>query len=85
MEKAGTDLAKRIPQSEEKRLKPMTSNSVSTVLITLCDNLNPGFGYQIRIQDQQGKTLLFTSRDPSTGKDLLTLGEALLVASYYAK
>ena len=57
---------------------------VSTVHIGLCDNLNPGFGYQIEIVNTHGVRVLFTSRDPATGAGLDTLSDALRVASYYA-
>jgi hypothetical protein len=55
----------------------------SEVHITLCDPLNPGFGYQIRVTGDRGEQLLFTSRDPVTGKDLETMSDALRVASWY--
>ena len=56
---------------------------IHAVAITLCDVLNPGFGYQIRVTGEGGKQLLFTSRDPQTGKDLRSFDDALRVASYY--
>jgi hypothetical protein len=41
--------------------------------ISLCDPMNPGFGYQIRIVRAAPPgapvDVLFTSRDPVTGKD----------------
>jgi len=58
-------------------------STISEVHITLCDHLNAGFGYQIRVVDQSGRTILFTSRDPSTGRDLLTYDDALRVAVGY--
>jgi len=57
---------------------------VSEARITLCDHLNEGFGYQVRIVDTRGDVLLFTSRDPVSGKDLLTYEHALRVAGAYA-
>lgn len=49
--------------------------------ISLCDPMNPGFGYQIRIvraaQPGDPVDVLFTSRDPVTGKNLLTYEQCL--------
>jgi hypothetical protein len=61
------------------------SAKISETHITLCDHLNEGFGYQIRIVDTRGVTLLFTSRDPVNGLDLLTHSDALRVAAAYSK
>jgi hypothetical protein len=59
-------------------------NTIAHVEIGLCDVLNPRFGYQIRVTDDDGETLLFTSLDPVTGRDLLTYSDALRVACSYA-
>lgn len=56
---------------------------ISEVHISLIDVLNPGVGYQVRILDDRGCTLLFTGSDPADGKDLLTYADALRVAEYY--
>lgn len=54
------------------------------VSFSLCDWLNPGFGYSLRIENGlNGETLLFTSVDPGTGRDLLTAADCLRVASAY--
>ena len=58
---------------------------ISECRIGLCDNMNPSIGYQIRIVDSEGKDILFASRDPVDGKDLLTYNDALRVAGYYAE
>ncbi len=48
------------------------------------DALNPGSGYQIRIEDSTtGETLLFTSNHPITGKLLMTPQLCCEVASMY--
>jgi len=57
--------------------------TISETHITLCDPLNEGLGYQVRIVNNRGITLLFTSRDPITGADLLTYTDALRVATFY--
>ena len=49
------------------------------------DALNPRAGYQIRIESDTGRTILFTSQDPSTGKPLTTAADCLRVAGYYIK
>jgi hypothetical protein len=55
--------------------------------ISLCDPMNPGFGYQIRIVRAAPPgapvDVLFTSRDPVTGKDLLTYEQCLDVLAMY--
>jgi hypothetical protein len=55
--------------------------------IFLCDPLNPGFGYQIRITRSAlpgaPVDVLFTSRDPVTDKDLLTYEQCLDVLARY--
>jgi len=39
----------------------------------LCDPLNPGFGYQVKVTDRRtGETIWHSSVDGATGKDLLT-------------
>lgn len=54
------------------------------ISFSLCDHLNPGFGYQLRINNaENGETLLFTSRNPDTGADLLTVHDCLDVARIY--
>ena len=53
------------------------------VKISLIDSLNPSIGYQMRINHGE-RTLLFTSRHPVTGADLLTLRDCLEVAAMYA-
>lgn len=54
------------------------------VSISLCDHMNPGFGYQMRITNAlNGEELLFTSVHPATGRDLLTYDECLDVANMY--
>lgn len=57
---------------------------ISHASISLCDNLNPGFGYQVRITNDRGQDILFTANDPNTGKDLLTWADALRVLGYYS-
>jgi hypothetical protein len=50
----------------------------------LCDRLNPGFGYQLEIQDaQNGAVLLATSIHPATGADLLAPADCIAVAAMY--
>ena len=58
---------------------------IGNVSVSLCDHLNPGFGYQIRVTDINGKDLAFTSRCPVTGADLLDITLALKVAAYYVR
>jgi hypothetical protein len=60
------------------------STKIGEVRVALCDPLNPGFGYSVRLVDHRGKTLVLTSRDPETGADLLTCADALRVAGVYA-
>lgn len=57
--------------------------TIAAVIITLCDPLNAGFGYQIKVQNDRGGILLFANRDPATGAELLTLADALRVAHSY--
>jgi hypothetical protein len=52
------------------------------VSITLCDGLNPGFGYAIRVT-RRGAVLLTATRDPVTGEHL-NFTAALRVAAMYA-
>lgn len=52
------------------------------VSIRLCDALNPGFGYALRVT-RRGVVLLATTLDPVTGEHL-TLDAALRVALAYA-
>jgi hypothetical protein len=66
-----------------RRYLSMATKTIGDVSISLCDHLNPGFGYQVKITDDRGNVLLFSGRDPQTGKDLLTYADALVVASYY--
>jgi hypothetical protein len=35
---------------------------IGEIKISLCDPLNPWLGYQIRIKDERGRTLLFSAR-----------------------
>jgi hypothetical protein len=50
----------------------------------ICDHLNPGFGYQVRITDAlSGESLLFTSKHPAYGTDLLTAGDCMDVINAY--
>ncbi len=58
---------------------------ISHCRISLCDPLNAGFGYQIRITDTQDNLLIYTSVDPATGKDLVTFGDAIRVAAQYGE
>lgn len=55
--------------------------------IFFCDPLNPGFGYQIRITRAAPPgapvDVLFTSRHPVTGEDLLTYEQCLDVLTMY--
>lgn len=54
--------------------------------VSACDPLNLGFGYQMRVtRSHDGSTVLFTSKDPATGQDLLTLEDCLRVASWYTR
>lgn len=57
--------------------------TIGELCVSLCDPLNPEFGYQVKIHDDRGKLLLLTSRNPVTGKDLWTYKDALEVAYYY--
>lgn len=53
---------------------------------TLCDHLNPGFGYQLHISRRRhggNETLLFTSRAPDTGDDLLNAADCMRVIAMY--
>jgi hypothetical protein len=52
---------------------------------SICDLLNPGFGYQVRITDDSGRELLFSSRNPATGDDLLTPKDCLRVIEMYCE
>jgi len=52
---------------------------IGDVHIALCDPLNPGFGYQLRITSSHGEELMHASVDTVTGKDLLTVEDALTV------
>lgn len=54
-----------------------------SVTFSLCDHLNPGFGYQIKIVNGNGATVLLTDKHPLTGADLDFAG-CLEVASMYA-
>ncbi len=48
-------------------------NRLIEASFALCDIHNPGLGYQVKVIDAMtNQTLLFTSRDPITGQDLLT-------------
>jgi hypothetical protein len=76
----GTCVPLRLGVYIDSEVNEMT---ISEVYISLCDPLNAGFGYQVRILDARGDTLLFTGRDPVTGSDLLTLADALRVAGMY--
>ncbi len=58
---------------------------IGAVHISLCDPLNPAFGYQIQVEDRDGITRLHTSRAPDTGADLLTYADALRVAGLYGR
>lgn len=50
----------------------------------LCDHLNPGFGYQVKITDAlSGESMLFTSKHPVDGSDLLTAGDCMDVINAY--
>jgi hypothetical protein len=55
--------------------------------ITLCDPLNPGFGYQIRITRAAPPgapiDVLFTASNPATGESLLTYEQCLDVLAMY--
>ncbi len=55
--------------------------------LSLCDPMNPGFGYQLRIVRVAAPgapvDVLFTSRNPVTGEDLLTFGQCLDVLAMY--
>ena len=57
--------------------------------ISICDPMNPGFGYQIRITRAAppgtSVDVLFTSRNPVTGKDLLTYEQCLDVLAMYRR
>ena len=57
---------------------------IDQVVIALCDVLNPGFGYQVRVVDERGLLLISASKDPVTGSDLLSLADAIRVAATYA-
>jgi hypothetical protein len=60
------------------------STKIGEVRVALCDPLNPGFGYSVRLVDDRGRTLVLTSRDPESGADLHTCADALRVAGVYA-
>lgn len=54
------------------------------VTFDLCDRLNAGFGYQLRIENAEtGRTILFTSRAPDTGDELLTAADCLRIVQMY--
>jgi len=63
----------------------MTNNLEAT--ITLCDHMNPGVGYQIRITRTAAPgapvDVLFTACNPATGADLLTYEQCLDVLAMY--
>jgi hypothetical protein len=51
---------------------------------SLCDPLNSGFGYQLKITDAQTGATVFSGHvDPAEGSDLLTAADCLRVLSYY--
>jgi hypothetical protein len=58
---------------------------IGDVHIALCDPLNPGFGYQLRITSSHGEELMHASVDTVTGKDLLTVEDALAVVRRVAQ
>lgn len=60
----------------------ITPAAAYELAITLCDALNPGHGYQMRLT-LGGADVFFGAKDPATGADLLTYADALRVASYY--
>lgn len=49
--------------------------TIGICTISLCDHLNPGFGYQIKITDDSGKVLLFDNG----GENVLTLERAIIL------
>lgn len=59
------------------------SRTFGEVHVSLCDHLNSGFGYQLRIVDDRGALLLLTTCDPVSGRELLTVDDALRVATAY--
>ena len=58
----------------------MTTQNLEAT-ISLCDPLNPGFGYQVRITRAAPPgapvDVLFTSCNPNTGESLLTYEQCL--------
>lgn len=54
-----------------------------SVSFAVIDPLNPQFGYSLKIEDEFGHTLLFTSRAPDTGKDLLSPADCMRVVAMY--
>ncbi len=50
--------------------------------IHLIDPMNPSIGYRVHITRGR-ETVLLTSRDPASGKDLLTFTDATRVLAYY--
>ena len=50
--------------------------------INLCDPLNPGIGYQVKVT-KRGRTVLHTSYFPDTGESILTFTEAVRVLTMY--
>lgn len=55
-----------------------------TVTFGLHDRFNPGCGYQLRIDDAlSGENILFTSKHPVSGADLLTASACMGVINAY--
>lgn len=47
------------------------------------DTLNPGCGYQVRITDEYGREILFTSQAPDTGNALRSPADCMRVIAMY--
>jgi hypothetical protein len=58
-------------------------NRIGEARIALIDAANPSIGYQLRVVNTRGETVLFTAADPTTGSDLVTFSDALRVVGAY--
>ncbi len=54
------------------------------IALTQRERDGEGFGYEIHVADVNGDTILRSDRDPSTGRYLIFLSDALQVAAMYS-